>query len=172
MMRQIAGSFAQHEKARVVAKLRAARERVRADKGKCGGRKSFQERDPQLERLARQLHQKGRGTKGLFVRSRASLPRWATSTVADSHTQRLALCSDKLVSVGNTIRAGCLKRAPLQVQRRTRRSANFVSPGVLSGAYFLVQERQKCAGQAIQHVGGVGLAGGWWPWGLWSTMRL
>ena len=98
MMRQIAGSFAQHEKARVVAKLRAARERVRADKGKCGGRKSFQERDPQLERLARQLHRKGRGTKGLFVRSRASLPRWATSTVADSHTQRLALCSDKLVS--------------------------------------------------------------------------
>ena len=33
--RQIAGSFAQYEKARVVAKLRAVREGVRAAKGKC-----------------------------------------------------------------------------------------------------------------------------------------
>jgi DNA invertase Pin-like site-specific DNA recombinase len=35
MMRQIAGSFAQYEKARVVAKLRAARERVRAGVRRC-----------------------------------------------------------------------------------------------------------------------------------------
>ena len=39
MMRQIAGSFAQYEKARVVAKLRAARDRVRVAKGKCEGRR-------------------------------------------------------------------------------------------------------------------------------------
>jgi DNA invertase Pin-like site-specific DNA recombinase len=58
MMRQIAGSFAQYEKARVVAKLRAARERLRADKGKCEGRKSFLERDPELVRVAKQLHRK------------------------------------------------------------------------------------------------------------------
>ena len=38
-MRQIAGAFAQLEKARLVAKLKAARERKRAMSGKCEGRK-------------------------------------------------------------------------------------------------------------------------------------
>jgi DNA invertase Pin-like site-specific DNA recombinase len=38
-MRQIAGAFAQLEKARLVAKLRHARERIRAEKGRCEGRK-------------------------------------------------------------------------------------------------------------------------------------
>jgi DNA invertase Pin-like site-specific DNA recombinase len=58
IMRQIAGSFAQYEKARVVAKLRAARERVRANKGKCEGRKSYLERDPDLVRQAKRLHRR------------------------------------------------------------------------------------------------------------------
>ena len=35
MMRQIAGAFAEYEKARLVSKLRHARERVRQEKGKC-----------------------------------------------------------------------------------------------------------------------------------------
>jgi len=39
MMRQIAGAFAEYEKARLVSKLRHARERVRQEKGKCEGRK-------------------------------------------------------------------------------------------------------------------------------------
>jgi hypothetical protein len=38
MMRQIAGSFAEYEKARLVAKLRGARERKRRENGKCEGR--------------------------------------------------------------------------------------------------------------------------------------
>ena len=38
MMRQIAGAFAEYEKARLVSKLRHARERVRQEKGKCEGR--------------------------------------------------------------------------------------------------------------------------------------
>jgi DNA invertase Pin-like site-specific DNA recombinase len=58
MMRQIAGSFAQYEKARVVAKLRSARERVREAKGKCEGRKSYLERDPKLVGEAKRLHRK------------------------------------------------------------------------------------------------------------------
>jgi hypothetical protein len=41
---QIAGAFAQLEKARLVAKLRHARERIRKTKGKCEGRKSRVER--------------------------------------------------------------------------------------------------------------------------------
>jgi hypothetical protein len=58
MMRQIAGSFAQYEKARTVAKLRAAHERVRESIGKCEGRKSYLERDPELVRQAKRLHRR------------------------------------------------------------------------------------------------------------------
>ena len=39
MMRQIAGAFAEYEKARLIAKLRHARDRVRATQGRCEGRK-------------------------------------------------------------------------------------------------------------------------------------
>ena len=39
MMRQIAGAFAEYEKARLVSKLRHARERKREEGGKCEGRK-------------------------------------------------------------------------------------------------------------------------------------
>jgi DNA invertase Pin-like site-specific DNA recombinase len=44
MMRQIAGAFAEYEKARLVAKLRAARERKRQTRGKCEGRRTRIER--------------------------------------------------------------------------------------------------------------------------------
>ena len=50
MMRQIAGAFHEYEKARLVAKLKAARERTRAAKGKCEGRKSWAEINPELVR--------------------------------------------------------------------------------------------------------------------------
>ena len=43
-MRQIAGAFAELEKARLVAKLRHARERIRSERGKCEGRKTRIER--------------------------------------------------------------------------------------------------------------------------------
>jgi DNA invertase Pin-like site-specific DNA recombinase len=39
MMRQIAGAFAEYEKARLILKLRHARDRVRAERGRCEGRK-------------------------------------------------------------------------------------------------------------------------------------
>jgi DNA invertase Pin-like site-specific DNA recombinase len=57
MMRQIAGSFAQYEKARLVDKLRKARERKRKTTGKCEGRKSYAERDPELVAKAIELSQ-------------------------------------------------------------------------------------------------------------------
>ena len=44
-MRQIAGAFAELEKARLVSKLRGARERKRATGAKCEGRKSLAERE-------------------------------------------------------------------------------------------------------------------------------
>jgi phage gp16-like protein len=53
MMRQIAGSFAEYEKARLVAKLKAARDRKREETGKCGGRKSYAEAKPETVALAK-----------------------------------------------------------------------------------------------------------------------
>jgi len=55
MMRQIAGSFAEYEKARLVAKLKAARDRKIASGEKCGGRRSHAELRPEVVALAKQL---------------------------------------------------------------------------------------------------------------------
>jgi hypothetical protein len=55
MIRQILGSVSQFEKAMPVAKLKGARDRKKADTGKCGGRKSYQERDPEMVALAKKL---------------------------------------------------------------------------------------------------------------------
>lgn len=41
LMRQIFGAIAQYEKSMIVAKLRGARQRMKAKSGKCEGRKSF-----------------------------------------------------------------------------------------------------------------------------------
>jgi DNA invertase Pin-like site-specific DNA recombinase len=57
MMRQIAGSFSQYEKARLVAKLKAARDRKKALTGKCGGRKPLAELRPEVVALAREMHE-------------------------------------------------------------------------------------------------------------------
>jgi DNA invertase Pin-like site-specific DNA recombinase len=59
MMRQIAGSFAQYEKARLVRKLREARDRKKAETGKCGGRRSYAEARPDTVALVKQLHAGG-----------------------------------------------------------------------------------------------------------------
>ena len=55
MMRQIAGAFAEYEKARLVAKLKGARDRVRKERGKCEGRKAHSERNPEVVALAKRL---------------------------------------------------------------------------------------------------------------------
>ena len=58
-MRQIAGAFAQLEKSRLVRKLREARERKRAETGRCEGRRSYAEARPSVVALAKQLHEQG-----------------------------------------------------------------------------------------------------------------
>src|SRR3954453_4770957 len=55
-MRQIAGAFAQLEKARLVGKLKAARDRKRATGVKVEGRKSNAETRPEAVTLAKRLH--------------------------------------------------------------------------------------------------------------------
>ena len=54
-MRQIAGAFAEYEKARLVSKLRHARDRVRNERGKCEGRKSHAELHPDVVAEAKRL---------------------------------------------------------------------------------------------------------------------
>ncbi|ANY78905.1 serine recombinase [Microvirga ossetica] len=55
-MRQMAGVFAQLEKARLVHKLKAARDRKRATGEKVEGRKSHAELNPDMVALAKKLH--------------------------------------------------------------------------------------------------------------------
>jgi DNA invertase Pin-like site-specific DNA recombinase len=71
-MRQIAGAFSQLEKARLVAKLKAARDRKLAESGKCGGRKSYAERNPEMVALARQLYRPDADRRPISLRKVAA----------------------------------------------------------------------------------------------------
>jgi DNA invertase Pin-like site-specific DNA recombinase len=57
LVRQVLGAIAQFDKATLVAKLKAARDRKRT--GKCGGRRSHIEARPEVVALARQLRRRG-----------------------------------------------------------------------------------------------------------------
>jgi DNA invertase Pin-like site-specific DNA recombinase len=65
LIRSVLGAVAQFEKASLVAKLKAARDRKRAAGTKCGGRKSHIELQPDVVEQARQLRQK----KGASLRA-------------------------------------------------------------------------------------------------------
>jgi DNA invertase Pin-like site-specific DNA recombinase len=58
LVRQVLGAIAQFDKATLVVKLKAARDRKRARTGKCGGRPSHIEARPQVVALARQSRRK------------------------------------------------------------------------------------------------------------------
>jgi hypothetical protein len=58
LVRQVLGAIAQFEKAGLVAKLAAARKRKRVANGKCEGRKSLVETNPEAIALARALSRK------------------------------------------------------------------------------------------------------------------
>jgi DNA invertase Pin-like site-specific DNA recombinase len=55
LVRQVLGAIAQFEKASLVAKLKAARDRKIAAGEKCGGRKTYAERQPELVAAAHEL---------------------------------------------------------------------------------------------------------------------
>jgi hypothetical protein len=82
MMRQVAGSFSQYEKTRLVTKLRVARERVREAQGKCEGRKSYAEDNPELVLAAKPLYRPS--PKG----HRRSLRQIASELAALGYTNR------------------------------------------------------------------------------------
>ena len=57
-MRQMAGVFAEYEKQRLVLKLRAARERIRAQGRRCEGALGYAHIDPGLIDLAKRMRRK------------------------------------------------------------------------------------------------------------------
>jgi hypothetical protein len=77
------GSVSQFEKATIVSKLRAARERKRAATGKCEGRKSHAEVNPNAVKLARKLNRLDRTTH-----KRRSLRDIAATMAAQGHLAR------------------------------------------------------------------------------------
>jgi DNA invertase Pin-like site-specific DNA recombinase len=58
LVRQVLGAIAQFEKATTVAKLKAARQRKKERAGKCEGRKSWAEINPQLVQEAKRLRRR------------------------------------------------------------------------------------------------------------------
>jgi DNA invertase Pin-like site-specific DNA recombinase len=59
LIRQILGAVSQFEKASLVAKLKGARMRQNRERGKCEGRKSYAEMQPQTVAIARKLRRSG-----------------------------------------------------------------------------------------------------------------
>jgi DNA invertase Pin-like site-specific DNA recombinase len=55
LIRQVLGAVAQFEKSSLVAKLKAARDRKAQETGKCGGRRSHAEMNPELVALVKSL---------------------------------------------------------------------------------------------------------------------
>jgi len=72
LVRQVLGAIAQFEKASTVAKLKAARDRKRARDGKCEGRKSHAEINPELVALVKELRRKPRNGKRRSLRAIAA----------------------------------------------------------------------------------------------------
>lgn len=58
MIRQILGAVSQFEKAQIVSKLKVARQRKKAETGKCEGRKSYNEMNPTLVGVAKRLRRR------------------------------------------------------------------------------------------------------------------
>lgn len=120
LVRQVLGAIAQFDKATTIAKLKAARDRKIAAGEKCGGRKSYAERDPEMVDLARWLRHKTRSAlfaaPGGCGAGRVWLPR--------SKRRALRCCGDRLdagriAAPGSvSIRAGSIP--PSRIDRSTR----------------------------------------------------
>jgi hypothetical protein len=84
LVRQVLGAISEFDKAMTVAKLRGARERKRRDTGKCEGRKSHAERNPEL--VARRTHTCTRGWGG------GTSPRGSGASYDLPHAYQAQLC--------------------------------------------------------------------------------
>ena len=67
LVRQVLGAIAEYDKTMTVLKLKAARDRIRKVKGKCEGRKSYQEVNPDLINEIKILRRKPKNKKRLSL---------------------------------------------------------------------------------------------------------
>jgi len=65
LVRQLFGAVAEYDKSMTVEKLRVAREQTRLDRGKCEGRKSVEERKPEVMDQLKSLRRKRPGKRPL-----------------------------------------------------------------------------------------------------------
>jgi DNA invertase Pin-like site-specific DNA recombinase len=94
LVRQVLGAIAQFDKATTIAKLKAARDRKIAAGEKCGGRKSYAERDPHLVTLARQLHRPDPDRRPISLRKvAAELAKHGYVTRSGQHYSASAVAS-------------------------------------------------------------------------------
>jgi len=88
LIRQVLGAVSEFEKASLVSKLKAARDKKKAETGKCGGRKSFSELDPEMvtaaKRYARRKSKSPRKKGQSFT-----LREIAEALVADGYSQKI-----------------------------------------------------------------------------------
>jgi DNA invertase Pin-like site-specific DNA recombinase len=91
LVRQVLGAISEFDKAMTVAKLRGARERKRREAGKCEGRKSHAERNPELVALAKRLHR--RKPKGGRMSLRAISAELATQGFLNENGRPFAAAS-------------------------------------------------------------------------------
>lgn len=68
LVRQVLGAIAEYDKTMLVLKLKAARDRKKAKAGKCEGRKSYHETNPELLAEIKRLRRKPRNGKRLSLK--------------------------------------------------------------------------------------------------------
>src|SRR5215472_7389991 len=86
LIRQILGAVSEFDKAMTVAKLKGARDRARRLTGKCEGRKSYAERDPELVALAKNLYRPDPERRPTSLRNiAAELARQGYTTPSGKH---------------------------------------------------------------------------------------
>ena len=65
LVRQVLGAIAEYDKTMTVLKLKVARDRKRAETGKCEGRKSYNEANPEIIKEIKRLRRKSENRKPL-----------------------------------------------------------------------------------------------------------
>jgi len=95
LIRQILGAVSEFDKAMTVAKLKGARDRVRWQRGKCEGRKSYAEREggQKLIALARRLHHNPNGWPQSLRKVATGLAEHGYVTATGKHYSASAVAS-------------------------------------------------------------------------------
>lgn len=95
LIRQILGAVSEFDKAMTVAKLKGARDRVRRQRGKCEGRKSYAEREggQELIEAARRLHTNPHGRARSLRKVAAGLAELGFVTPSGRHYSASAVAS-------------------------------------------------------------------------------